>query len=307
MPIIRFVCHVASVTTMSVSLLLMLAHTASADNPADSVATRELILHIGHFNFDSHLDTIIGGGGLEQGYYPKFIRWGESAGNDIDTTGAKRMKSGKQTALTYPGWDNFRASVACEQFNGDTLADIILYMFGRIRIEHQWRDTMRVLAIFGQSGLDTNRVLKISDVGEIQNSPFIALDLKIDVDLTDRKKRDISGVASFVLERSSKAIEEERQRDGPLQPMAPSASVRLFPNPSATTTNIEARRVPAGEYDVDVIGTNGQVHTHQQCMVDESGQLLRSLDLNDLPSGYYFVRLRSGNRIVGDYPIVVAH
>jgi hypothetical protein len=63
--------------------------------------------------------------------------------------------------------------------------------------------------------------------------------------------------------------------------------------------------VPPGEYHVEIVASSGIIEHRQELTVGGSGELLRALDLQALPSGYYVVRVFSSERLYGAYPILV--
>jgi hypothetical protein len=165
------------------------------------------------------------------------------------------------------------------------------------------RDSTKLLVIFGQHGLDTISTIDLSTIAAFQSDPFTAVELRTGVELVNQKKRDISGRKSYELLPVGFTMREpDTTRNAP----APAAGVvRVYPNPTGIATQVEAESIPAGAYGIEVVSVNGEVLVRQDVMVEDSGSLLRTFDVRQLPSGYYVIRLVKNQKLVGTYPFVV--
>ena len=114
------------------------------------------------------------------------------------------------------------------------------------------------------------------------------------------------GRRSFLLPTISLAMQADTVKPPSIRPPEiRDYTVRIYPNPTIQTAQVEASIVPEGEYKVVVVAVNGRVALNQEVSVGASGELLRTLDLHSLPSGYYVVRLYSQQKMLGAYPIVI--
>lgn len=286
---------------------------------ADStIIHRNVVLGIVHLNFDCYADSIIGSMNDEFSYVPRCIRWGKPRpGDQIDTLGEgpgclgeiPREKKRQQTLISYPSWRRASVSIAFEHLNADSLVDLVIYIRGEEQDgDGEWHRVQRPLVIFGQHGLDTLDNLDLGAMERFQIEPFFGMELREDVDLTEPGIRDLSGETSWVL--------NPPQLDAPQAPAPPAllasvgtagaATVHIYPNPTASKALIQADAIPAGEYIVEIAGVNGWVHLRTKVRTEERGNLFQSLDVRDLPSGYYIVRLTYAGTTYGTYPIIVA-
>ncbi len=302
------------------------------DAKADTVMPATHILAVGHFNGDSRPDTLFGGFDSHMNIRPAFIAWGDSS-----KKGGERKE---RTEFRYPKWISLTGSSAIQRINRDDgLDDICFYLRGECRTQDvrqdatdrdadgadgrstSLRDTMRAVVIFGQKDLDKVRVIHIDHIAGFQTRPFFALDLWNQEKLVEPKGRDLSGRKSYelaeILLEDGRARRESEEQPGMLQPVASMAAVEtgaviapdyhvsIYPNPVPRTASLQASTLPEGEYQVDVISVGGSIVHQQHVSVGTDGGLLRLLDLDELPGGYYLVRIASQNIVVGSYPIII--
>jgi hypothetical protein len=135
------------------------------------------------------------------------------------------------------------------------------------------------------------------------------MDLRRGHELVDEKERDLSGRKSHLLEHLRLDVRDTSRgnSDAALTADVSEPWVSIYPNPAVYATNVDAQKVPAGNYRVVLTATNGAVYARQDVSVDESGQLFRTFDLRDVPSGYYIVQIHETGRPIGTYPIVILH
>ncbi len=269
---------------------------------SDVILTGSLRLFIGHLNVDSYPDTVYGVADRGARALPVSIAWG------IGPATKQGSSKNHRTEIRYPKWATLGGSVAIQRLNSDdTLSDLCIYLWGTYKQGAKTRDTMRVLAIFGQSNLDRVPEIRLKNIDGFQTEPFIAMDLRADSEFVKPAVRDMSGKRSYELKqiRLGEKIDTSRTKP-PVAPPAPSYTVRVYPNPTAQTAHVEASVLPSGEYHVTVMSVNGRVVHEQSVSVSLSGELFRLLDLGSLSSGYYIVRLYSDQKMIGSYPIVIA-
>lgn len=315
--------------------LFALTDTAAARR---SGANPEVILALRNFNFDCYRDTVIGWADDRGHYLPREIHWGAAPANTPpgnDSACASPTPHGKRqriTTIRYPNWKHITGSVAFEQHNEDSLADILLYLWGDPTDKDnpgdahgngaRRRDTLRAFVVFAQVGLDSIRELNVGTIRQFQTDPFYAMELEFGDDLFNPASRDLSGFMSYELKRIKLDLRPPRdsgrveRHDAPPQ-RQPAAgvdapvTVRVFPNPTGSSTNVEIEAVEPGAYTVEVVAVNGALCLRQEVAVETTQSLLRTFDVSRLASGYYVIRLyrlsgSQGSRPIGTYPVVIA-
>jgi hypothetical protein len=212
------------------------------------------------------------------------------------------------TTIHYPAWEHFSGSVAFNRMNDDSLDDMTLFVRGTVGDSLHRTDSLRALLVFAQHGLDTLPVLDVAAIDGFQVAPFFAMELRKGSELVEPEVRDISGITSYVIEPVSLDVGGHRQDTAialgdstPAQPIR----IRVYPNPTGGDAQVEIDSIPPGEYSVDVVAVNGFVVLHRSVTVPIAGTLFQTLDLHALPVGYYVVRVTSGARIFGLYPIII--
>lgn len=276
---------------------------------------KEVILYIGHFNWDCNEDTLVGVVGDNLQYLPTGIRWG---GYDtVHTPPCPPPPGGGGpdyhphhprypfTEIEYPAWGSLRGAVAIDSLNEDSLMDLLLFFSGTVGDSAHMRDSSRILAIFGQNGLDTVANIRIDTIGTFQSAPFFAMDFQKGIEFTEPALRDYSRDTSWVLNRVSEPVPSSRQQPQVPADVAHPWQVKVFPNPAGSSTQVEGRLIPPGNYVVEVISVNGRTESKQEVTVSETGELFRVLDLKGLASGYYLVRLHAHDKLFGTYPIII--
>jgi hypothetical protein len=217
-----------------------------------------------------------------------------------------------ETEIRYPAWHELSGSPSFQQFNGDSLSDIIIHFRGKAGDSINRHDTARSLAIFGQNGLDTLAVLDIGTMETFQSEPFFAMDLRLGIDLIDPAVRDLSGITSYELASPSIDV-GPADTTAPPPPVTMTAGVgtesrgvfHIYPNPAGLAAQVEGMDVPPGEYQVEIVAVNGHTYLRQDVVVEGSGNLFKTLDVSLVPSGYYVVRLAKAGKVTGTYPIVI--
>ncbi len=292
--------------------------TARATRPYAPVAVRQemQILYTGALNFDCFPDTIFGTRGPDGLYLPRVIVWGRpTAANPNGERNADAACLGPIadsvkipfTLVQYPSWGNLRGCVSIQSFNPDTLADMLFMLRGAVGEGRNQHDSLLSLLVFGQHGLDTHRVLNLANVGSFQAYPFIAMQVRRGSQLVNRSSRSLSRKASYEIAPIGFIVDEPDTTTHHATAQR-AAAVRVFPNPASAEANVEALNVEAGSYDVEVAAANGMIVLHQQVEMTAGGNLLRTLDVTRLASGYYLVRLvdaKGTGQAIGTYPIII--
>ena len=287
----------------------------------------EVILFVGHLNFDCWPDTVMGIN-RERSYLPVAIHWGravtryrfDATARRFDTIAADSPCTAAPvfanrvpvTTLRYPAWTRIHGSVAFRTANPDTLSDMMLFIRGNTSGSAEERDTLRPLLIFGQLGLDTLAELDLSQITSFQTAPFVAMELHVGSELVEPEVRDLSGIVSYTLASLPIHVGDHSTDTTDEGGEAPSDSVvaqpiriRVFPNPTGVSAQLQVDSIPMGDYIVEVAGVNGLVYLHEDVTVSSSAGLFQVLDLSDVPTGYYIIRVFTGAQLYAVYPIII--
>lgn len=294
---------------LSLLLFAIVVVPCRAGGTPDDAPTRRVILHIGHFNSDCYPDTVLGRQVGVQ-FLPVRLLWGQydsASSNSCSGTGSRsdRRRSLDETTFEYPDWSNLSGAVSFQRLNMDTLDDMMITLWGTYGAGTAARDTGTMFVIFGQKKLARTSTITLGNLQSSRATPVRAKRLELESDLTDGRVRDLSGVRSYILHKSDFDQDDTTSQGLEALSSVADAWVRVYPNPAVYSTVLEARRVPAGEYRVVVAGASGQSEIERSVLVDQSGELFRSLDLAALPSGYYVVQIYRKSVLFASYPIVL--
>jgi|GEM_PF-988086 len=307
---------------------------------------RTVLLAVTRLNSDCYPDTVLGILEMPSMHItPRRIRWGraplaladssrsDSTQRDDTThhTPDSLCRTVRETRFRYPQWEGFSCTVSFQPVNYDSLTDMVFYLRGGVlrEGEEEARDSLRPLVLYGQSGLDTMRMIDLSSIPVSQSSPFFASELSFGVDFINQGQRDMSGGTSWEMERKDLDIEpadttvqdstDQRDSSDGEQPQITttlaamevvpgsgrSPRVRISPNPSEEEMTVEVEQLPAGGWTMEVLGVNGAVYQQQEVVLAVAGRVQRRVDVRGLASGYYLLRVRNAEGTAGTYPIVV--
>ena len=305
-------------------LAMMPWNRATAGNPPPNGNQPLRVLFTGHLNPDSHPDSVFGYADAHFNYLPRLIRWGTGeAENDSSRDDAARHDNHvRETTITYPGWEKFSGSVAFTRVNRDTLADIILYMWGSVGDGESRRDTMRGVVLFGQKNIAKDSTIDVAAIGTFQDKPFTAMELRVGEKLVNPKARDISGRQSYERLPVDLDVDEAdtNERGAALAGVSRTGvsnmevvtmgwggpgAMRIYPNPTGTSVRMEGEAIPPGRYHLEVVSAHGEVSRREEVEVNDSKMLARILDVRRLPSGRYLVRLLRDGALFGSYPFII--
>ncbi len=211
----------------------------------DTAVRGMVILAAERLNADCYPDTVWGRADERFQYLPRYITWGQAP----DTAGWSRARRDsvadclgtvakaskvRITELRYPAWAGLHGTAAFQSFNRDTVTDIMITLWGRVPAqgngngngndngrETPMRDTMRMVVLFGQRGLDTLGVVDLSDVSGVHRLKFTAVEMRRDVEVRNPKVRDISGRLSWEIEPVDVDVEQEKKDTARHQPGIP--------------------------------------------------------------------------------------
>lgn len=311
--------HILLVVGIALLSSILAQHGNAQDWGNDSTRATFGILAIKHFNFDSIKDTLIGRIDRQYHFVPYAIHWGRGAADTTQEGDSQRVDTNAlapiadslrvtETRIYYPQWTNFTAKCAVFTVNEDSLSDIVVHMWGKFEDSTGTKDTLRSLVIFGQHGLDTLQGVNFDSMEVMQAEPFFAMQLRTGIDLVSPSLRDPTGMVSYILNPIKVNVKRKKQKalDVPVySPPTTGISIRIFPNPTATTTNLFIENVPAGEYTVEIVAVNGQRVFQKGLILSDQGTSERTIQLDEVPSGYFFLRLVNNRLIVASYPLII--
>lgn len=294
----------------------------STKNDVEKNVHEEQLLFFGELNFDCYPDSVFGNRAADgSGFLPRRILWGRSTRDsltDRDTACLRRTAIRKQlreTLITYDGWDIRGGSVAFQRLNNDSLSDIVIHLRGVIKKkDKEDEQVLRSIALFGQHSLDSLPVLALGSIERFQTYPFFAMDLAKGSELNKPGRRDLSGRTSYVLEPVLLDLGNHKQDSALGMPGGPVAgmerqyvtAIKIYPNPAGDALSVQAAGLHAGSYAVKVIGVNGEIELTRAMRVEDSGELRGILDVSQLASGHYAVRIENdGGGVVGIWPVVI--
>ena len=281
-------------------LVLVPPHLVSRDS-------KEVVIAIEHFNPDCRKDTLYGRPGTNFQYIPTRIQWGRDTTRGNSNCTPDRKNRDSATVFDYPRWSRLSGSVTLQQLNHDTLTDIYLVIWGRATHGTVTRDTSLSIVIFGQKKLAKLRKIDIRKIDRHQDEPFVAMQFAEGEELKEKQSRDLTGSQSYLLELPDVDVVDSSENHQPLPTQAaPAPWVRVYPNPTVYSTNLEIREIPQGEYTVEVMALDGTVLHEQRLTIGTTG-IFRTLDFGRLPSGTYQIRVRNGSTAIGTYPILILH
>lgn len=318
-----------------------LSLSAQPDTSRPALFSMPVIMYVGHFNPDCVEDTLVGFYQNDLKVRPAYLLWGklyDSTGSPICDSARydRRLRTERvrdTTRIEYPTWGDLQVNVAILRYNtNDTLSDLLFWTRGKARAVRTRQglelrdsselrqgdsvvfvDTARSLVIFGQIGLSTLQELKLKQVRGAQSTPFAAMQLGYAVDLVEPKQREHSGRTSWKLRKVSQVVDSTGREDTTTSPppsalssvSEPGITARIYPNPAIYSANVDVRPLPAGTYIVELVAADGDVVSSYHLELSREGSALETLDLSMLPSGHYFVRIRTDDRSYGDYPVII--
>ncbi len=278
------------------------ADAALPDRP-DQIIYRGLIN-----DDDNDEDRIIGRWcDAMQSYIPLRFEWGVCY--DIPTDPYNKCT----TEILYPDWEDLKVSFSVLHVNGDQLPDFVFALSGTDVSGAVPTATGRIISLFGQSFLNIATINLAGIASPAHSDLFYALDLRVDHELTDPLARDISGKLSYKLGEVNVAVSQPPAIIVPpdfttaaddLETREP-LMVRVFPNPADNTARIQARRIPAGSYRIDIAALDGSILVSREVEVGADGEFLRSFDFTQTAAGYYTVKLYTEQSFIGAYPLLI--
>lgn len=274
----------------------------------DSTEEYRVILRIEYLNDDSIRDTIIATADYNKNFKPKYIVWGK----DTTDNGIPDSLKFDYTTIEYPygNFQNLFITSNLNDLNSDTLLDIIIIYRATITDTTLGkRETACALVIFGNRGLDTVQTIIISDIDTFQIRPFVAMHMRKDHELKDPLIWNISYLPIYSVPDIDVDVKDTSQIPPPITStmidQGKGPGLKVYPNPAIYYTNIELSNIMPGEYQVQIIDIKSIVLYEQKMVTDVPGDLIKKIDLTDIPTGSYILRLTSNNVVIGVYRIVI--
>lgn len=277
--------------------------------PDSASAPSRVILHIAPLNGDCRLDTVQGHMDSRFQYVPDRILWGGwdhlhappcPITPDHPEQIYPRLPS---TTIQFPPFPGLSASISFDNVNQDQNPDIVIHYWWPVG-EAPQHDSGRTVVIFAQSGLDSIPVIDIGAIGVFQAAPYFAMELRPGIEMVDPAVRDPSGMTSSILLPVTIKLPPPQKQEQTAAVTDP-WRVQVSPNPAHVAAEITGHLIPPGDYTVEVVNVNGSLEQRHDVSVTETGELFRIIDLHDLASGYYVVRLHTGDKLFGTYPIII--
>jgi len=258
------------------------------------------IVFIDHLNLDLAVDTVVAVAGREKNFKPKYIHWGK----DTTSSMPDSLKV-PVTSIIYPRWMEFRSTCSFETITTDTLYDMIFIMWGKVAVDSvTTKDTATALCLFGKEGLDTLGFIDLTLIDTILTAPYIAIKLKMLENFGNPKIRDFSYRPSYEFYD----IIDTALIDNPIAeiPEEPKPYIKVYPNPAMYYTNVELNQIAPGNYILTLINLIGEEVGSQQAQVYSKTSIREVLDLQPVSSGVYYLRITTGNKLIGTYPVIIS-
>ncbi len=289
------------------------------------------ILFIGKLNTDCYEDTVIAPVAKSAKIawrgapmLPKYILWGKSRiVNDTtckDTVGGIIADSHKvaYSSIQYPAFISLGGSVSFMKLNTcDNIYDIVSMLWGKTDTSSSKRDTTASFTVFGRKGLDTLQTLPFYTIDSMQLSPITAMKLKKQQHFTSPSRRDFSGRMSYFItpvvlpvivdtsEHNDSTIQEILVGLNPEPSQKP--EFKIYPNPSVNVTTIIGHKLEKGTYNIRILTEAGLLVCTQQLVSSSGEDIVFSMDVSTLSTGYYVLTVSSQKGAVGSYPVLIIH
>lgn len=276
-----------------VALVLMTCLQKENLYSRDSSYVYKTNLIIGHFNDDAVNDTLVAVAKQDKMFYPQYIAWGHNQNILNDTT-----------LFVYPSWEKLKVRCSYDFLNNDELIDLTFILWGKLKInDTTFKDTSMAFVIFGRNSLDTLQSFNLAEVDSIQTEPFIAMSLIMGNQLTECEVRNTSYKPSYVLNDMETSIGSERKS----LIYADTMSVKMFPNPALYYVNIELNNISPGRYTFQIMSLQGNLLVEHNVEITQTGNINQVLNLKDIATGFYYLRILKETNAIGTYPLLVVH
>lgn len=210
------------------------------------------------------------------------------------------------TVVAYPGgYTNIRTSILLRDVNGDTKKDLVL----RISAKNGSSDTVAMVSIMAQPGLDQADELFPMDVTAPMTTPYIARPITIGTNITAGRLNQRSGIViqEWIAPPSPLIQQEERSEQRPVVQEMPVHDMKIvvFPNPASNTVTVRLTS-PLSLIECSVVDIFGREVLR---IAEENVPMARremTLDVAHLIDGAYRILLTDGTGAIVSRPITIA-
>lgn len=210
------------------------------------------------------------------------------------------------TVVAYTGgYTNIRTWILLRDVDGDTKKDMVLHMGAK----NGSSDTVAMVAIMAQPGLDRMDELFPMDITAPMTMPYTAKPLVIGTNITAGRLNQRSGIViqEWITPPSPLVQHQERSSRNPaLQDMpAHDMNVVVFPNPASNTVTIRLTS-PLSLIECSVVDIFGREVLR---LAEENVPMARremTLDVAHLTGGAYRILLTDGTGAIVSRPITIA-
>lgn len=265
------------------------------------------IMKIDNFNDDNSPDTLICASKNGINFYPKYISWGYDNVVHPDTTVYHKKT---QTKILYPNWSNLSVQYGIDYVNFDTRLDIYYILHGRIYQDSiHYTDTSTIVCVFGQCGLDTNSIINVANITPFQYFPFIAMQIPKDAWLSNCVARGKYGLNSYRINKINVVIiPPPAKLHMQTTSEKPKNTVEIFPNPAGDEFKIRLNNFDPGQYNVQILNMNfGLIQSFDLNVKAQQSIQEEVIQSNTLPSGIYFIKFISSDKMYPIYAVTVIH
>lgn len=290
------------------------------------------VMFIGHLNTDCYDDTVLAVVSKtpkvdwrREMILPRYIVWGVRTDTTIpqcsDTVGGTIADSLRYSysILQYPSFVGLRGSLSYMQLNPtDTEYDLVCFLWGKTDTSTTQRDTSTTFAVFGRKGFDTLRIIPLHTIDTTQQTPLRAMQLKRPKHFLQPGRRDFSLRNSYQIpsmgivvvvdtsgHHDSVVIQEVASSVHPDQTLVP--EFKVYPNPAVNLTTIVGKHVPSGRYHLRLLTESGQGVWEKEVVSLSGEDILFSMDVTPLSTGYYHLQITRTGTSIGTFPIVIIH
>jgi len=277
------------------------------------------ILFIGHLNFDSVQDTVVGRSEKRDSLMFRFaerylldeIRWGITEKKQSDNKGAKQKTT---TRIILPNWKNLRTSVYGLNINQDTVKDLLINVYGKsYNVNKELVDSTITITVFGQDKLCSMENLTIEKIQGIKTEPFVAVEMRNGLGFESVKDQSVAQRRGYMIKKillnvhqdtslfaKQVQIEENEYKSN-------GSIVKVYPNPAGQFLNISGELFERGIYKVILTDVTGNVVSQQNVEVKEDGSMTKVLALDELASGCYVAQIFNLDGFYKSLPFTIIH
>lgn len=207
------------------------------------------ILDLKDFNNDNAPDTVFGKRTVYSDYFPQFICWGKLP-MPVDTNEEVPYQPYRDTLfIKYPQWTEIKGSYSIDDSNNDTLVDNMFFIYGKVEIGQEIKDTMTAVVLYGQYGLDSLEEVDLDITSNIQTSPCIIRKLRKGYELLYPGSRNPLRSSSMIINQLDDIVPKKKEDTDTTENSMLLSSVNVYSQNSYITYPIPARTNVRIEYE----------------------------------------------------------